>query len=129
MNSPDNAVSCHWLTPTRLMPQPYWLDASVRPWSCLRDGCPRPLSLAELHACATCPRWKARTFDATKRDLMFETWGVGIPLPERQTFEDRRRGLDVGSVGRGGRLARVTVVIALSHRCDILRRSSRFMRR
>jgi hypothetical protein len=29
--------------------------------------------------------------DAAKRDLAFETWGVGIPLPAERTFDDRRR--------------------------------------
>jgi hypothetical protein len=74
------------------MPQPYWLDAGVHPWSCLRDGRPRPLSLTELGQCATCPRWEPRTFDAVKRDLVFEVWG-GVPVPERKTFEDVKRDL------------------------------------
>jgi hypothetical protein len=93
MANPDNAVTCHWLTPTRIMPHPYGFEAGVRPWSCLRDGCPRPLDMSELRQCATCPRWEPRTFDATKRDLVFETWGVGIPIPERKTFDDVRRDL------------------------------------
>jgi hypothetical protein len=92
MTRPANDVACHWLTPTRLMPQPYWLDAGVHPWSCLRDGCPRPLSLDELRRCATCPRWEPRTFDAARRDLVFEAWG-GVPVPERRTFDDAKRDL------------------------------------
>jgi hypothetical protein len=74
------------------MPKPYWLEAGVRPWSCLRDGEPRPLSMSELHQCATCPRWQPRTFDAAKRDLMFECWG-GAPALDRRVFEEVRRDL------------------------------------
>ena len=93
MTSPDNAVTCHWLTPTRIMPHPYWFEAGVKPWSCLRDSYPRPLDMSELRQCATCTRWERRTFDATKRDLVFETWGVGIPVPEHRTFDDEKRDL------------------------------------
>jgi hypothetical protein len=102
MTHPEDAVTCHWLTPTRPLPHPFCIDAGARPWSCLRDGRPRALTMTELHQCATCPRWEPRTFDATKRDLVYETWGVGIPLPERQTFEDRRRDLMWEAWGVGG---------------------------
>jgi hypothetical protein len=50
------------------------------------------LRLAELRQCATCPRWEPRTFDAVKRDLVFEAWG-GVPVPERRTFDDAKRDL------------------------------------
>jgi hypothetical protein len=93
MTSPDNVVSCHWLTPTRILPHPYSFEASVRTWSCLRDGSPRPLDKSELCQCATCPRLEPRTFDATRRDIVFETWGVGIPVPEHRAFDDVRRDL------------------------------------
>jgi hypothetical protein len=89
MSTPD-AVTCFWLTPTRILPHPFSFDAGTRPWSCVRNGCPRPLNADELHQCAVCARWEPRTLDATKRDLAFETWGVGIELPER-TFDDARR--------------------------------------
>jgi hypothetical protein len=91
--SSDNAAICHWLTPTRLMPHPYFMEAGEKPWSCLRDGCPRPLTGAELRDCAACPRLEARSYDDTKRDLVYETWGVGILIPERGTFEEMRRGI------------------------------------
>jgi hypothetical protein len=93
MTGPDRTVTCHWLTPTRGLPHPYSFEASVRPWSCLRDGSPRPLTGSEFCQCATCPRWEPRTFDATKRDLVFEAWGVGIPVPEHRTFDDVKRDL------------------------------------
>ena len=83
-------VTCHWLTPTRILPQPFSLDAGARPWACLRDGAPYPMCEAEIESCATCPRWEARSLDDTKRDIAYETWGVGIELPER-TFDDARR--------------------------------------
>jgi hypothetical protein len=91
MTKPDGAVACHWLAPTRIMPHPFCFAADARPWTCLRDGRPRPLNAAELSQCATCPRWEPRTLDASKRDLAFETWGVGIPLPAERTFDDGRR--------------------------------------
>jgi hypothetical protein len=89
MTRPTTGVPYHGLTLTRLMPQPYWLDAGVHSWSCLRAGCPRPLSLAELREGATGPRWEPRTFDTARRDLVFEAWG-GVPVPERRTFDDAR---------------------------------------
>ncbi len=91
--TPENAVTCHWLTPTRILPHPDCFEAGSRPWSCLRDGRPRALHVTELRQCATCARWEPRTLDATKRDLVYETWGVGIPLPKHRTFDDRRRDL------------------------------------
>ena len=75
MTKLDGVVTCHWLTPTRIMPHPFCFEADARPWSCLRDGRPGPLNAAELRRCATCSRWESRTLDAVKRDLAFETWG------------------------------------------------------
>jgi hypothetical protein len=92
MTGPDSAATCHWRTATRLMPKPYWFEAGIRPWSCLRDGEPRPLSMSELRQCATCPHWQPRTFEASKRDLIFEVWG-GVPVKEHRTFDDVRREL------------------------------------
>ena len=31
MTRPTNGVPCHWLTPTRLMPQPYGLTQAFTP--------------------------------------------------------------------------------------------------
>jgi hypothetical protein len=39
-------------------PAPFWFDAEVCPWSCLRDAAPRVLATTDL--CATCPRWEPR---------------------------------------------------------------------
>ena len=93
MSATDTEVTCHWLTPTRVMPHPYWFEADARPWSCLRDGCPRPLTAGELHACATCARWEPRTFETAKRDLVYEAWGVGDEIPEPATFDGAKRDL------------------------------------
>jgi hypothetical protein len=93
MDSTNDAVTCHWLTPTRLMPSPHCLEAAGRPWSCVRDGHPRPLDMGELHQCATCARWEPRTFDAVKRDLIFEAWGVGDAVQADMTFDDVKRKL------------------------------------
>ena len=83
-------ATCHWLTPTRIMPHPFSSDAASKPWTCLRDGAPRALCNAEFEHCAECPRWEARTIDDARRDIAFETFGVGIELPE-PTFDDLRR--------------------------------------
>jgi hypothetical protein len=93
MNGPYDLVTCEWLTPTRNLPHPYSFEANVRNWSCLRDSSPRPLDSSELCQCATCPRWEPRSFEAAKRDIVFETWGVGIPVPEHTAFDDVRRDL------------------------------------
>jgi hypothetical protein len=86
-------TTCYWLTPTRLMPEPYRFAANTRPWSCVRDICPRPLSACELESCETCARWEQRTFDAVRRDLVVEAWGgVDVP-PNAETFDDVRRDL------------------------------------
>ena len=63
MHGNHDAVTCHWLTPTRVMPHPYSLDAENKPWTCLRDGVPRALTGDEVARCAGCPRWEARTID------------------------------------------------------------------
>jgi hypothetical protein len=52
----------------------------------------------ELEKCARCPHWEARTLDDAKRDIAYETWGVGIHVPER-TFEDARRELAWNTFG------------------------------
>ena len=91
MERTSNLVTCHWLTPTRLMGDPYTFEAEVRPWTCLRDGCPRPLSMTELHDCASCARWEPRTFESARRDLIFETWGPGDMAPRHRTYDEARR--------------------------------------
>jgi len=83
-------ATCHWLTPTRILPHSLSIDAESKPWSCLRDGAPRALCSGEFERCAVCPRWEARTLDDARRDIAYETWGVGMDLPER-TFDDARR--------------------------------------
>ena len=93
MTGHNDAVTCHWLTPTRIMPHPYAIEADEKPWTCLRDGVPRALTDTELHKCASCQRWEARTIDDAQRDIAFETWGVGMTIPEPRTFEDARRDL------------------------------------
>jgi hypothetical protein len=85
------AVTCHWLTPTRIMPHPFSFDAGSKPWTCLRDGRPRALTCDELDRCPNCPRWEQRTLDDAGRDIAYETWGVGMNVPEGRTFEDARR--------------------------------------
>jgi hypothetical protein len=92
MNATDHA-NCYWQTPTRLMPEPYRFAANTRPWSCVRDGYPRPLSDCELESCARCPRWEPRTFDAVRRDLMVETWGGCDMTPHPETFDEVRHDL------------------------------------
>lgn len=89
----NDVVTCHWLTPTRIMPHPYCFEAAVKPWSCLRDGYPRPLDMSELRQCAECPRWEPRSFDAVQRDLVFEVWGTGDQIEKPRTLDDAKRDL------------------------------------
>jgi hypothetical protein len=91
-------VTCHWLTPTRILPHPFSFEAGAKPWTCLRDEMPHAMCSEELEKCATCPHWQARTLDDAKRDITYETWGVGIDVPER-TFEDARRELAWNTFG------------------------------
>ena len=93
MTGNTNAVTCHWLTPTRILPHPFSYDADVKPWTCMRDGLPHALSACELERCPTCPRWEQRTLDDVGRDIAYETWGVGMTVPDGRTFEDHRREL------------------------------------
>jgi hypothetical protein len=93
MDNLSDVVTCHWLTPTRIMPHPYGLEAAVKPWSCLRDGYPRPLDMVELGQCASCARWEPRSFEAVKRDLVFEVWGTGNQMERPRTFDDAKRDL------------------------------------
>lgn len=92
MDRTDEIATCHWLTPTRLMPHPYGYESHERPWTCLRDGYPRPLDMSEFHQCAACARWEPRTFDDERRDLVFEAWG-GVSVPEHRSFDEARRDL------------------------------------
>lgn len=93
VNTNDNA-NCYWHTPTRFMPEPYRFAANTRPWSCVRDGYPRPLSACELASCAACARFEPRTFDAARRDLVVEAWGGCDFVPNAlNAFDDVRRDL------------------------------------
>jgi hypothetical protein len=88
MERHGESVTCHWLTPTWLMPHPYRLEAAVHPWSCIRESCPRPV---DVSGCAMCQHWKPRTFESAARDLVFETWGTGKLVQKPRTFEEARR--------------------------------------
>jgi len=89
----DHVVTCHWLTPTRIMPHPFSYEAQHKPWACLRDGRPHALTCDELDRCPACPRWEQRTLDDVGRDIAYETWGVGVDIPGDRTIDDRRRDL------------------------------------
>ncbi len=93
MDTAEHAELCHWLSPTWLMPPPASLEAGSRPWSCLRDGSPRPLSAIELAQCAECARWEPRSFETTRRDLIFEAWGAGGFAPTDRPFDAARHDL------------------------------------
>jgi hypothetical protein len=91
-------VTCHWLTPTRILPHPFSFEAGAKPWTCLCREPPHALDCLELEACATCPLWLARSLDDVKRDVAYETWGVGINVPEG-TIGDARRELAWNTFG------------------------------
>jgi len=56
MTDKHSAANCQWATPTLLLQPPLWLEASDRPWSCVRDAAPSILDTTEI--CAACPRWE-----------------------------------------------------------------------
>lgn len=55
----NNTCQCKWATPTMWLNWPLWLDADSKPWTCFRDGRPRPMSNAE--PCQKCGAWELRT--------------------------------------------------------------------
>jgi hypothetical protein len=57
-NAERHASTCRWATPTLFLPAPYWWDAEVRPWACIRGDTPRVLDTTEV--CAECPHWEPR---------------------------------------------------------------------
>jgi hypothetical protein len=87
----NNAVTCHWLIRTRIMPEPYRVEALTRPWTCLRDGYPRPLDARELCDCAACVRREPRTFETAKRDLVIEAWGGAEVCAKEPAYDEARR--------------------------------------
>jgi hypothetical protein len=50
-----HASNCQWARPTLDEPNPVWLSAEDRPWTCERTGTPDPLESTER--CADCPHW------------------------------------------------------------------------
>jgi hypothetical protein len=40
-----------------------------------------------------CPHFQARTFESVKRDLIFETWGLGNLAARPRTFDEVSRHL------------------------------------
>jgi len=52
----QRASNCLWAVPTVWLSTPFWCDAETRPWTCVRDGDPRPLSTTVR--CVECPRWQ-----------------------------------------------------------------------
>jgi len=50
---------CRWAEPTLFLTAPLWTAAEEYPWSCRRDGLPRPVD--DTAGCRTCGRWEART--------------------------------------------------------------------
>ena len=93
MNGHPDVVTCHWLTPTRILPHPYSYAAEARPWTCMREGLPHALDACDLESCPECPFWVQRTLDDVQRDIAYETWGVGMEIPPVHTIEDTRREL------------------------------------
>jgi hypothetical protein len=91
MDGIDEAVTCHWITPTRLLPSPYSFEANIRPWSCLLDDRARPLNGPELRQCAVCVRWLPRGFGSVKRDLVSAT--SGADRKARRRYDEKRRAL------------------------------------
>lgn len=49
---------CRWSEQTLMLGDPYWLNAWDFPWSCRRDGEPRPVD--DTRVCRVCQRWESR---------------------------------------------------------------------
>jgi hypothetical protein len=55
---------CRWAGQTMLLADPFWMSPSEFPWSCYRDGEPRPID--DTRECHVCARWEPR--DETEQD-------------------------------------------------------------
>lgn len=62
MSANLNAATCRWATPTLFLPAPFWFEAEMRPWTCVRDASPHVLDTTEV--CAACARWGSRATPA-----------------------------------------------------------------
>ena len=58
MDENQVAANCRWAVPTLLLSTPEWLEATDRPWTCVRDETPHILETTET--CRTCVRWEPR---------------------------------------------------------------------
>lgn len=56
MENRRNATTCRWATPTLFQPDPMWLGAWDRPWTCVRD--PQPCPLGTTDECGSCSWWE-----------------------------------------------------------------------
>jgi hypothetical protein len=63
---------CRWAEPTVFLANPLWTAAEDYPWSCRRDGAPRPVE--DTLACRTCPRWESRTPTIRRISDVSEGW-------------------------------------------------------
>ena len=66
--------------PTLYLAAPYWFDAGIRPWTCLRDNAPQVLETTV--SCAVCPHWEARlSRDADRTGPLMLDWFVRFRPP------------------------------------------------
>jgi len=56
MSESHRAANCRWAVPTLFLAPPAWIDASDRPWTCVRDAVPREMETTD--ACGECVRWE-----------------------------------------------------------------------
>jgi hypothetical protein len=49
---------CRWSGQTMFLADPFWLAATEFPWTCFRDGEPRPID--DTRVCRICNRWEPR---------------------------------------------------------------------
>jgi len=76
MTPTRTASTCRWAVPTLFLAPPYWFDAEVRSWTCLRHAVPQALD--STVACATCPHWEPRSADDADvvRPMMLDWFGA-----------------------------------------------------
>lgn len=58
MEQTRGAGTCRHAVPTLFMDAPTWMDATERPWTCVREAEPRELESTDV--CRACAHWAPR---------------------------------------------------------------------
>lgn len=69
---PHTIQRCRWAEPTLFLANPLWMAAEEYPWSCRRDGLPKPVD--DTDACQKCGRWETRNAPDRRNSGISEGW-------------------------------------------------------